>query len=192
MSVETVRRRFTVVEYHSMGQAGILSEDDRVELLEGEVVQKSPIGKRHAACVNRLNRMLSVQVGREAIVSVQNPIRVGVESEPQPDVALLRWRSDFYAGALPEAGDAQLVVEVAESSSQTDRLVKVPLYGRGGVPEVWLVDLAGDVVEVHRGPGADGYGEVLRVGRGEHLSPQQLPALDVPVSEILGPEEAGD
>ena len=91
-------------EYHSMGQAGILSEDDRVELLEGEVVQMSPIGKRHAACVNRLNRMLSEQVGQEAIVSVQNPIRVGVDSEPQPELALLRWRSDFYAGALAQTG----------------------------------------------------------------------------------------
>ena len=191
MSVEAVRRRFTVAEYRSMSQAGILSEDDRVELLEGEIVQMSPIGRRHAACVKRLNRMLSELVGREAIVSVQDPVRVGMDSEPQPDVALLRWRSDFYAGALPEAGDAQLVVEVAESSSQTDRLVKVPLYARGGVPEVWLVDLAEDVVEVHRGPGADGYGEVLRVGRGEHLSPQELPVVGVSVSELLGPGEAG-
>ena len=104
----------------------------------------SPIGKRHAACVKRLNRMLSDQIGREAIVSVQDPVRVGMESEPQPELALLRWRSDFYVWALPEAGDAQLVVEVAESSGHTDRLVKVPLYARGGVPEVWLVDLAGD------------------------------------------------
>ena len=192
MSVEAVRRRFTVAEYHSMSQAGILLEDDRVELLEGEIVQMSPVGRRHAACVKRLNRMLSDLVGREAIVSVQDPVRVGMDSEPQPDLALLRWRPDFYAGALPEAGDVQLVVEVAESSGHTERLVKVPLYARGGVPEVWLVDLVGDAVEVHRRPGADGYEEVQRVGRGEHLSPQHLPALDVGVSEILGPEEPGD
>jgi len=94
MSVDTVRRRFTVEEYHSMGQAGILSEDDRVELLEGEVVQMSPIGSRHVACVKRLNRMLSAQVGQDVIVSVQNPIRVGMDSTPQPDVSLLREEGD--------------------------------------------------------------------------------------------------
>jgi Uma2 family endonuclease len=143
MGVQLARRLFTVAEYHKMAEAGILSEDDRVELLEGEIVAMSPIGSRHAGLVNRLNRLFSQRAGDQVVVSVQNPVRLGGYSEPQPDLALLRPRADFYTSSHPGPEDVLLAVEVAETSAAVDREVKVPLYARFGVPEVWLVDLAG-------------------------------------------------
>ena len=186
MDVRVERRLFTVEEYHRMAEAGILSEDDRVELIEGEIVEMSPIGSRHAGCVNRISHWFSQRVGGRAIVSVQNPIRLGRRSEPQPDVALLRPREDFYASEHPGPEDVLLIVEVAEHSAGYDRGVKVPLYARYGVVEVWVVDLLRGVVEVYRGPEGEGYREVQVVGRGEVITPLQLPDLHVPVDQILG------
>ena len=113
MSVQTARRLFNTEEYHRMAAAGILCEDDRVELLQGEIVEMSPIGSRHVACVNRLTQRFSTLLGKRAIVSVQNPVLLGEFSEPEPDLALLRWRDDFYGEALPRAEDVLLLVEVA-------------------------------------------------------------------------------
>ena len=152
-----VKRLFTVEEYHKMAKAGILGEDDRVELLEGEIVQISPIGSRHAACVMRLTELLSQRVVGRAHVRVQNPILLGEHSEPQPDVTLLRRREDFYASSHPRPEDVLLVIEVAETSAAVEREVKAPLYARYGIPEVWVVDLAGGQVEVFRRPSPQGY-----------------------------------
>ena len=186
MPVQVLRHRFTVEEYHKMAQAGILGEDDRVELIEGEIVEMPPIGSRHAACVDRLNQLFSAQVGDQAIVRVQSPIRLSELSEPQPDLALLKPRPDFYAAAHPRPEDVLLMIEVAEASVDYDREVKVPLYARAGVPEVWLVDLQGEFIEVHRRPSARGYGEVRQARRGERLAPQALPKLELPVDDLLG------
>jgi len=186
MGVQLARRLFTVAEYHKMAEAGILSEDDRVELLEGEIVAMSPIGSRHAGLVNRLNRLFSQRAGDQVVVSVQNPVRLGGYSEPQPDLALLRPRADFYTSSHPGPEDVLLVIEVAETSAAVDREVKVPLYARFGVPEVWLVDLAENLVEVFREPSAEGYREVLVLRRGESLAPALLPDLLVPVDAVLG------
>jgi Uma2 family endonuclease len=127
MSVQLLRRAFTVQEYHQMTRAGILTEDDRVELIEGEIVRMSPLGRRHAACVKRLLRLLDRGVGEGAIVGTQDPIRLGEQSEPQPDLALLQPRPDFYAQGHPGPQDILLVVEVMERSAGYDREVKVPL-----------------------------------------------------------------
>jgi Uma2 family endonuclease len=186
MSVQVLKRRFTVDEYYRMAEASILSEDDRVELLEGEIIQMTPIGKRHAACVNRLLRLFSDQVGERAIVSVQNPVRLDEQSEPQPDLALLRFRPDFYAEAHPRPEEVLLLVEVADASTEFDRQVKVPLYAQAGISEVWLVDLAGECLEVYLKPSARVYEQVQRFGRGETVSPQALPELKLDVSQILG------
>jgi Uma2 family endonuclease len=185
VTVQLLRRLFTVAEYHRMAEAGILSEDDRVELLEGEVVTMSPIGSRHAACVARLTALLS-GTGRQAILWVQNPIRLGEHSEPQPDVALLKPRPDFYAASHPGPEDVLLVVEVAETSAATDREVKVPLYARSGIPEVWLVDLAEDQVEVFRKPSAQGYQDLQVLRRGDSLAPLLFPYLLLPVDTVVG------
>ena len=185
MAVRVVKRRFTVEEYHRMAQAGILTEDDRVELIEGEIIETAPIGSRHAACVNRLNRLFSQSVGDRAMISVQNPIRLGVHSEPHPDLALLKPRGDFYASAHPTAQDVLLVIEVAETSIDYDRQTRVPLYARAGVPEVWLVDLSGTRVEVYRLPREGRYSDVRIALQGETLTPQALPDVVVRVDEIL-------
>ncbi|GBC85859.1 hypothetical protein HRbin11_02317 [bacterium HR11] len=186
MAVRVERYRFTVDDYYRMLAAGILTEDSRVELIEGEIIAMAPIGSRHAACVDRLNRLLTDRVGGRAIVRVQSPIRLSRHTEPQPDVALLRPRSDFYASGHPGPGDVLLVVEVAETSADYDRQVKLPLYGRAGIPEAWLVDLAGEVVEVYRRPGRRGYREVGRHGRGSVLTLQAWPDVGLAVDEILG------
>jgi Uma2 family endonuclease len=185
MGVQVQRRLFTVEEYHRMAEAGILSEDDRVELIEGELVTMSPIGSRHAACVARLTALLFPVEGR-GILWVQNPIRLGARSEPQPDVTLLRYRPDFYASAHPGPEDVLLVVEVAETSADADRSLKIPLYARCGIPEAWLVDLLEERIEIYRHPTPQGYRSLHIAHRGETVSPTALPDLELSVDEILG------
>src|SRR5207237_1757760 len=153
MTVVLKTHRFTVDEYHRRGEVGIFSEDDRVELLAGEIVEMSPLGPLHAGTVDRLTALFASRLGAEVIVRVQNPLLLRTEdSEPQPDVVLLRLRTDFYARSHPEAQDVYLVIEVADTSMVTDREVKLPIYARAGVPEVWLLDVAAQRVEVHRHP----------------------------------------
>lgn len=133
---------FTVADYHRMGEAGILGEDDRVELIEGGIVAMPPIGSPHGGRVNRLTQVLCAAVGVRALVSPQNPVALGAHSEPEPDLALLRPRPDFYTDSHPQATDVLLLIEVAESSLNYDLRVKVPLYARHAIPEVWVVDVA--------------------------------------------------
>ena len=186
MAVQLLRRAFTTEEYHRMGQAGILREDDRVELIEGEIIAMTPIGSKHAACVDRLNRLFSQRMGRECIIRVQSPIRLGEHSEPQPDVALLRAHPDFYAQGHPGPEDVLLVVEVAETSAAYDLEGKLPLYSRTGIAEVLLVDLSAVGMQVHREPTAQDYRQVRRVVRGERVTPGAFPELDLAVDDILG------
>lgn len=141
MALPLTRHRFTVAEFHQMADAGIFTEDHRVELLDGEIVDMSPIGHRHAACVDRLNRLFVIRVGDAAQVRIQNPIVLDDYSEPEPDVALIRPRPDFYESAHPTPGEVFLVVEVADATYETDRRIKIPLYAQSGIREVWLVDL---------------------------------------------------
>ncbi len=150
MAVRPLPHRFTVAEYHQMAVGGVFTEDDRVELIAGEVLEMTPIGARHAGCVNRLTRLLVGVLGDRAVVSVQNPLPLGDWSEPQPDVTVLRPRADFYAGGHPQPADVLLVIEVADTTGAYDREVKAPLYLTAGIPEVWVVDLPGDALEVFR------------------------------------------
>lgn len=186
MSVEVERWLFTVEDYYRMAETGILSEDVRVELIDGEVVKMSPIGRLHSGCVNRLNALLSSQAGQSAIVSVQNPVRLDVYSEPQPDIALLKPRSDFYAQNHPTPSDVLLVVEVADTSVDFDRKVKVPLYAQAGIPETWLVDLSSDAIETYSNSVNGVYQNFRRFVRGEVLSPEQIPGLALKVEDVIG------
>ena len=186
MAVQLLRRRFTVHEYHRMGQAGILGEDDRLELLEGEIVEMAPIGSRHQATVDRLNELFSSRVADAATVRVQGPVRLADDSEPQPDLTLLRRRADFYSSAHPGPDDVLLLVEVSDTSTEYDREVKLPLYARYGIAEVWLVGLETGVVEVFRRPTTQGYQEVSQSGLGQSLSPEAFPGLALAVDEVLG------
>ena len=180
------RRLFTADEYHRLGEAGILQEDDRVELVEGELVLMTPIGARHAACVDRLNVLIQRCFGDRGIARVQGPVRLDQFSELQPDITVLKPRLDFYASAHPQGDDILLAIEVADSSRRYDREVKGPLYAGSAIPEFWLVDLVRETVEVFRQPGADGY-EICRVTpRGERLPIAALPGTELTVDEVLG------
>ena len=181
------RRRFTVEEYHRMGEAGVLPEDSRIELIAGDIVVREPIGSRHAGTVNRLNRLWTSRLGERAVVQIQNPIELPKEdSEPQPDVTLLRPRADFYTAAHPVAADVLLLIEVADSTLAVDRRVRMPLYARAAIHEAWLLDLTADRVEVYRAPTADGYQQLVRLERGQRVAPEAFPALIVGVEDLLG------
>ena len=184
--VEVVRRRFTVDEYHQMARAGILNEDDRVELIRGEIVHKMVIGSRHAACVARLNELLVARLRGRAILWPQNPLTILPDSEPEPDIILLRHRADFYAGELPGPDDVALLVEVADTSLRYDRHVKGPLYAEAGVQDYWIVDLTGGAVEVHREPVAGAFRLTERVARGGTLTPLAFPDTPLDAADVLG------
>jgi len=179
--------RFTVDEYHRMGEAGISHEDDHVELIEGEIVRMAAVGNRHIGVVNSLNRAFALlSISKRAVVSVQNPVVIGSDSEPEPDVILLRFTEDNYRNRKPETGDVLLLVEVADSSMYYDRLTKVPLYARHGIPEVWLVDLTHDRIDVYREPSGMAFGIEVSHGHGEAISPQAFPDLQVRVEDNIG------
>lgn len=186
MATDVARHRFTVADYHRMIDAGILTEDDRVELLGGEIVEMTPIGSGHAGCVNRLTRLLIERLARRAVVTTQNPVILDDFSEPEPDIAVCRPRSDDYADGHPRPDDVLLLIEVAQTTQAFDREVKFPRYGRTGVPEAWLVDLEAGVVEVHSRPGPDSYAERTLHERGNSLAPSAIADLTVEVDEILG------
>lgn len=177
---------FTVADYHRMAEAGVLRPDARVELLDGQVVEMSPIGSRHAGCVNRLTRMLTHAVGDRATVGIQNPAVLDEFSEPQPDVAVLRYRSDGYGARHPAPGDVLLLIEVMVTSGDIDRGVKLPLYARAGIPEVWLVDLDAGAIEIYREPAEEGYAMVHLAPRGDALTPLNVASATLSASDILG------
>jgi Uma2 family endonuclease len=185
MHTTLTTRRFTVDEYYRMAEAGILEPGERVELIEGKIVAMAAIGSRHAGCVNSLTRLLVGAVEDQALVAVQNPVRLSELSEPEPDVAVLRPRADQYADAHPGPGEVLLIIEVADTTVDFDRDVKAPLYAGAGIPEYWLVDLPGDRIEVRRDPDQNGYREVTSHGRGGVLRPGELPELEVPVDAVL-------
>ncbi len=185
MALELKRRRFTVEEYHWMARVGILGEDDRVELIDGEIVEMTPIGHRHAVCVKQLNRAFSHLFDDVAVISVQDPVHLSEYSEPEPDLALVTPPADSYLSSHPRPRDILLIVEVAQSSASPDRRVKVPLYAHCSIPEVWLVDLEQETITVYRDPAPGGYRTAQVVRRGEQLAPSAFPDRPLAVDELL-------
>jgi Uma2 family endonuclease len=178
--------RLNISQYHQMSEAGIFSENDKVELINGEIIEMSPIGRRHTACVNRLNSVFSQLLGNKVIIAVQNPIILNNLSEPEPDIALLKPRADFYESGHPQPQDIFLLIEVADSSLEYDRDVKIPLYASSGISEVWLVDIYEQVIIVYRYPSENGYSDIQTLSRGEKLSIQAFPEVNLVVNDILG------
>ena len=176
--------RFTVERYDAMIDAGILDENDRVELIRGEIVPKMPIGDRHSACLMRLNEYLVQAIGKRAMFGIQNPI-VFADSEPEPDVSVVRRKDNYYADGKPRAADILLIIEVADSSLEFDREDKLPIYAEAGIPEYWIVNLIDDVIEVYRDPHRSTYATTSLVRRGESLAPQGLPDVTIAVSDVL-------
>ena len=185
MSEVMERRLFSVEEYHRMVEVGILRSEDRIELIGGELVTKAPIGQWHASRVGRLNALFQEAGGREVLVWVQCPISLPPRSEPQPDIALLKPRADFYASALPIAEDVLLIVEVADTSLAYDRDIKLNLYARHGIPEFWILDREHRALEIHREPGAKGYRITLRPDASESIAPAAVPGLVINVGDLF-------
>ncbi|AFY69261.1 protein of unknown function DUF820 [Thalassoporum mexicanum PCC 7367] len=184
--MQLLNKRFTVAEYHSLHEAGILTEDDRTELLRGEIYQMSPVGRRHASCVKRLNHLFKNIYKSRIIIGVQDPIELSNESEPQPDISLLRWQDDFYLAKHPTPEDILLLIEVADSTVGIDQTSKLPLYAEHGIVESWLVDLNQECVLVNRNPAIDGYQDIQVFKSGQSLSVQALPEVAIEVNKILG------
>jgi hypothetical protein len=182
VTVERTLRRFTITEYEQMVETGILAQDERVELIDGEIVEMSPIGDSHAAFLTNLVHLLVHAVGNSARVWVQLPVRVPPRSKPQPDLAILRPRS-YRGGAAAE--DVLLIIEVADTSLRYDRTVKMRLYARAGIPEYWIVDTNTETLEIYRSPIGERYADQLRPSRDERVAPQALPEAALPIASIF-------
>lgn len=177
--------RYSVDDYEEMIRLGVLAENDRVELIRGEIVPKMLIGPRHAGSAKRLNRLFIHRLGDSAIVGSQDPVRLP-DSEPEPDISLLRPRPDFYASGHPQPPDIFLIIEIADSSLTDDRNVMLPIYAEAGIGEYWIVNLVDDCLEVYRGPQPDGtYREQRVLRRGESTDIAALPGVVVAVDEVL-------
>jgi Uma2 family endonuclease len=179
------RHRLTVEQYHRMGEAGVFAPGARVELIDGELVDMAPIGTRHASVVKRLNAALSAATQGKAIVAVQDPLRLSDDSEPEPDLMLLRPRADFYASAHPGPSDVLLLIEVADSSLEYDRSIKLPLYAHHGVAEVWLVDLDNNVVRFFRGNDGSGYTDITATETPRATPVAALPGITIDLAGVL-------
>jgi Uma2 family endonuclease len=186
VEVAAARRLFTRAEYHRMAEVGILTSADRVELICGEIVTKLTQGRRHRAFIDNLTRLLATRLADRAIVSIQMPIVLSDDTEPEPDVQILRRRAVPYKEREADASDALLLIEVAESSLAYDRTTKLKLYAAAGIPEYWVVDCVAESIEVHRTPHADGYRDVTRVaGPAATVAPQAFPDVTLALTEIF-------
>ena len=179
-------RLFTVHEYHKMAEIGILTEDDRVELIEGEILVMPPIGEDHFGHVNLLTRVFVLAFSNEAVVHIQNPVRLAPRTEPEPDVVLLRYREDDYRGKFPVPDDVLLLVEVADHSLGYDQSTKRMLYARAGIQEYWIVDLVHAELVVHRDPSRAKYRSVQRFKHGDTIAPLAFPGVLLAISDLLG------
>src|SRR5438132_935451 len=181
MALDVARRLFTVDEYDRLIETGFFGPDERLELVDGQIITMSPIGTRHSSCVMRISDLLAKRLGPRALLSVQSPLVLGERQEFVPDVAVLYRRDDYYASRRPRPADTLLVIEVADTTLPFDRSVKVPRYAAAGVVEVWLADPQRDLILTYDTPRADGYASTRTARPGEHLSPVSFPDLGLAV-----------
>ena len=184
MSVSLSRRLFKTQEFRDMIEAGVFQEDDRLELVDGEIVEMSPIGNRHATCVRKLIAVFR-RVGERALLDAHTPLGISEDNDFYPDVVLLRPRSDTYAESIPRASDTLLVIEVADTTLRFDRSIKKPRYAAAGAPELWIMDLEGSRVWVHRKPLEGDYGEVFEARAGDVLRIPGMPDVEIRVSDLV-------
>lgn len=185
MTIQLNRRLLTAEEYHKMGEVGILTEDDRIELIYGEIIQMSPIGSEHAGTINRINALLNESLGSRVIVSVQNPLRIDDLSEPEPDIAILRPDANFYADRHPTPQDVFLLIEVADTSLTYDREVKIPMYANAGISEYWIINLQRSELEVYLEPKENTYG-VKKTFNSEGVLHIESLDLQLQLQDLLG------
>jgi Uma2 family endonuclease len=186
LAVRVQTWRFSVADYHRMGETGILRADERVELIDGEILKMTPIGRAHSMHVRRLIDQLTDKYRSVALIDIQNPVRLSEMTEPQPDAMLLRRRDDYYAPGVPEPSDVLLLIEVADSSLAYDRDVKVPLYAKAGICEVWILDVETKVLTAYRDPSTGGYRTAQNFRRGDVITPIAFPDRPVVLADLLG------
>jgi Uma2 family endonuclease len=186
MQIEAPKKLFNVDDYYRMAEVGILGPEDRVELIDGEIIQMSPIGTRHAGCVSRATRLFNLAFKGRAVVSTQNPLRLNNYTEPEPDVVLLKYRDDDYSNKRMWAEDALLVIEVADTTLKIDRDVKLPRYAAAGVPEVWIMDLKGNRLLVYRDLEKSAFQTNLTLKSGDSVFVSAFPDTTFAIAELLG------
>ncbi len=185
-ATSVLKRLFTVKEYYQMFDAGLFANGERVELIRGEIIKMSPIGRRHAACVIRSSDVFTRKLGDRILLSAQNPLALDNTSQPEPDVVLLKRKADCYESGIPQPQDVLLLIEIADSTINSDRELKIPLYAEDGIIEVWLVDINNACIEVYRNPTATGYQDIQKYYRGQNLSISSFLDISIAVDEILG------
>ena len=184
MSVQT-KHRFSVQEYYRMAETGVLKPDARVELLNGEIIDMSPIGPFHGSITKHLNQLFSAASRGRWITQVHDPVRLDEHSEPQPDLALLKPSPDFFRKRHPQPADVFLLIEISDTTLDLDQHEKIPAYGRAGIAEVWIVNLADLTIEIYREPNFTGYGSKTILRPGDKAIPQAFPDVSVEVAELL-------
>ena len=177
---------FTVDEFQRMAQAGVFTDDERLELIAGEILEIGHMGHRHAACVDRLTALCAEQLARKAVVRVQGPLQVNKRSQSQSDILLLKPKSGFYEDRLPIPEDVILLMEASDSTLEYDRGVKLALYARNLVPKIWIIDLQSEMIEVYTQPKGNNYAEFRQFGRGEAITSAYLPELALDADSVLG------
>lgn len=175
MAIHTPKRRFSVEEYHRLARSGILKEEDKVELVQGEIVEMSPIGPKDASTVTRMVRLLTEIFKDQYLISPQNPIQLGLDSEPEPDIVILKEKADFYATCHPKAEEVIFIIEVADSTLQYDKEVKLALYAQSGIAEYWIVDLQAHQLMIHSFPDGNTYQQLECFQSGEDVFSTLLP-----------------
>jgi Uma2 family endonuclease len=186
MQTEPTKKLFTVDDYYRMAEVGILPDDVRVELVGGEIIEMTAMGALHAAAVTRFSHLIVPPLKGKALVRPQLPLRLDDLNEPEPDIAVLKPRSDFYSSGHPGSADVFLVVEIADTSLRYDRDVKALVYAVAAIPELWILDLQGGALLVFRKPSDKGFESILTLPRGSSVSPLAFPEIIFPVDDILG------
>ncbi|NJN72624.1 MAG: Uma2 family endonuclease [Limnothrix sp. RL_2_0] len=181
-----VTYKFSVEDYHRMGEAEIFGPEKRLELIHGDILSMPPIGLKHAITVNRINQVFTGLFGKQVIVAIQNPLGLSDESEPQPDAVIYKARDDFYENKAPESQDVHLLIEVSDSTLRFDRQVKLPLYASNNIAEAWIANLRDKQLEIFREPTAAGYQQKQILKETETISPIAFPEITLTVLELLG------
>lgn len=179
------KRKFDIDQYHLMSEAGIINPDERVELIDGDIVQMSPTGDKHLAVVSRINALLTAQLLGKYIVHVQSPVKLSRYSEPEPDLMVVPHRDDYYASTGIHPSDVLLLIEVSDTTLRKDTEIKLPLYAQAGIPEVWIVDLNQEHVTQYTDLESGKYQQKRIIKREDQFSPSQL-KLTIKGTDLLG------
>ncbi len=178
-------KKYTLAEYHQMIEIGILKAQDKVELIRGEIIKMSPVGLKHASCVKKINQLFAQKLGNKVILGIQDPIKLNDNSQPQPDVVLLKPKSDFYATEHPKSEDILLLIEVADTSIEYDRQIKIPLYAENNITEMWLININENIIQVYQNPQGKLYKNITNYQIDDKIDLTIFPDCEIKVKDIL-------